>query len=146
MASDYPRQLLNHTSGIYDYIDEPNWWDNVSAHQEKIFTPEELLKIAYHHPPYFEANHGWHYSNSNYVLAGFLVEKISGETLSKQMRNLFETVGMPRSYYLPINYPVNILSQMVNGYYQKFNNTEINGSWAYGAGALVSTPHQIVTW
>jgi len=139
------RQLLNHTSGIYDYIDEPNWWEYVATHTNKIFDPKELLAIAYSHKPYFVANSGWHYSNTNYILLGLIVEKITAEPLSKSMSTLLKAAGMTDSYYLPV-YSENFLRHMAHGYYLKFDNTKVNGSWGYGAAALVSTPHQIVMW
>ena len=139
------RQLLNHTSGIYDYIDEPNWWGRVTKNQNKIFKPKELLAIAYKHKPYFVANSGWHYSNTNYILLGLIIEKITAEPLSKSMSTLLKTAGMKDSYYLPV-YSENISIQIVHGYYLTFDNTKVNGSWGYGAAALVSTPNQIVMW
>jgi len=139
------RQLLNHTSGIYDYIDEPHWWDRVAKNKNKVFEPKELLAIAYKHKPYFVANNGWHYSNTNYVLLGLIIEKISAEPLSKSMSMLLKTAGMMDSYYLPV-YSENLLRHMAHGYYLTFDNTKVNGSWGYGAAALVSTPHQLVMW
>ena len=138
------RQLLNHTSGIYDYIDEPNWWERVAKNKE-IFKPKELIAIAYKRRPYFVANNGWHYSNTNYILLGLIIEKITAEPLSKSMSTLLKTVGMRDSYYFPV-YSENLLRHMVHGYYLTFDNTKVNGSWAYGAAALISTPHQIVMW
>lgn len=138
------RQLLNHTSGIYDYIDEPNWWDRVAKNNE-FFEPKELLAISYKHRPYFLANSGWHYSNANYILLGLIIEKITAEPLSKSMSTLLNTAGMMDSYYFPV-YSESLLRQMVHGYYLTFDNTKVSGSWSYGAGALVSTPHQIVMW
>lgn len=138
------RQLLNHTSGIYDYIDEPNWWVRVAKNNE-IFEPKELLAITYKHRPYFVANSGWHYSNTNYILLGLIIEKITAAPLSKSMSTLLKTAGMMDSYYLPV-YSENLLRHMVHGYYLTFDNTKVNGSWGYGAAALVSTPHQIVMW
>lgn len=140
------KQLLNHTSGIYDYIDEPNWWVYVTKNNNKIFEPTELLAIAYNHKPYFVANGGWHYSNTNYILLGLLIEKITAEPLSKSMSTLLKSAGMMDSYYLPFNYSENLLHRMVHGYYLTFDNTKVNGSWGYGAAALVSTPQQIVLW
>ncbi len=137
---------MNHTSGIYDYIDEPKWWEYMAKNYNKIFESKELLAIAYKHKPYFLANNGWHYSNTNYILLGLIIEKINFEPLSKSMSMLLKSARMMDSYYLPIHYPENILRQMVHGYYLTFDNTKVNGSWGYGAAALVSTPHQIVQW
>ncbi len=138
------RQLLNHTSGIYDYIDEPDWWVRVAKNNE-LFEPKELLAIAYKHKPYFVANSGWHYSNTNYILLGLIIEKITAQPLSNSMYSLLKTAGMKDSYYLPF-YSENLLRQMAHGYYLTFDNTKVSASWGYGAAALVSTPHQIVMW
>ncbi|MCC2625980.1 MAG: hypothetical protein K0R14_1853 [Burkholderiales bacterium] len=140
------RQLLNHTSGLYDYIDTSNWWEYIAEHRDKVWQPQELLAIAYKHKPYFTPGNGWHYSNTNYVLAGLVIEKASGKSLEGQMQNLLKLANLNNSYYLPKPYPKNILEKMVHGYYQDFDQTTINGSWGHGAAALISTPSQVVIW
>jgi D-alanyl-D-alanine carboxypeptidase len=75
------RQLLNHTSGLYDYAHERDWSTNRWRGEARwrTYRPQELLDVAFAHPPYFAPGQGWHYSNTNYVLAGLLVEKLTGE-------------------------------------------------------------------
>ena len=140
------RQLLNNTSGIYDYIDQPQWWEQVMDHPHKIYHPEQLLKIAYQHKPYFAPNKGWHYSNSNYLILGLVIEKLSNETMQHAMQQLLENTNLHNSYYLTANYSTEFLHRMVHGYYQDIDNTETNGSWGSSAAGLVSTPNQIVSW
>lgn len=74
------RQILNHTSGIYDYAHEQdrstNRWRGEARY--RTYHPEELLDVAFAQPPYFPPGQGWHYSNTNYVVAGLLVEKLTG--------------------------------------------------------------------
>lgn len=140
------RQLLNNTSGIYDYIDVPHWWEQVMDHQHKMYYPDQLLKIAYQHKPYFAPNKGWHYSNSNYLILGLVIEKLGNETMQHAMQQLLEKANLHNSYYLTTNYSTEFLQQMVHGYYLNIDNTETNGSWGSSAAALVSTPNQIVIW
>jgi D-alanyl-D-alanine carboxypeptidase len=51
------RQLLNHTSGVYNYFENQKIWDDLIADRTKYFTPEEVLE--YLKEPYFEAGEGW---------------------------------------------------------------------------------------
>ncbi|MFA6302798.1 MAG: serine hydrolase domain-containing protein [Legionella sp.] len=140
------RQLLNNTSGIYDYIDEPHWWEQVMDHPHKIYHPEQLLKIAYQHKPYFAPNQGWHYSNSNYLILGLVIEKLSNKSIQHALQQLLDKANLHNSYFMTANYSIEFLQQMVHGYYQDIDNTEINGSWGSSAAALISTPNQIVLW
>jgi len=75
---DYPninhtvtiRQLLNHTSGIYDFIEHPDstWRRGFSNIDPiKIWTPEEVI-TTFMSEPYFSPGEGWHYSTTNYLL------------------------------------------------------------------------------
>ncbi|OZM82979.1 alkaline D-peptidase [Pseudonocardia sp. MH-G8] len=74
------RQVLDHTSGIYDYAHErdrsTNRWRGEARF--RTYQPQELLDAAFATPPYFPPGQGWHYSNTNYVLAGLLVERLTG--------------------------------------------------------------------
>jgi D-alanyl-D-alanine carboxypeptidase len=74
------RQVLNHTSGLYDYAHErdrsTNRWRGEARFRS--YRPQELLEVAFAHPPHFPPGRGWHYSNTNYVLAGLLVEQLTG--------------------------------------------------------------------
>lgn len=73
------RQILNHTSGIYDYAHEPEWSTNRWRGEARwrTYRPRELLDVAFARPPYFPPGQGWHYSNTNYVVAGLLVEELT---------------------------------------------------------------------
>ncbi|MCX4908673.1 serine hydrolase [Streptomyces sp. NBC_00878] len=86
------RQLLNHTSGIYDVLEDPE-------HQQRVFgeeflqlrydtwTADELVAIAMRHGPYFAPGNGWHYSNTNYILAGMVIERVTGHPYRHEIRH-----------------------------------------------------------
>lgn len=82
------RQLLNHTSGIYDYAHDDGYSTNRwrGADRFKHYEPEQLLAVAFQHPPYFAPGDGWHYSNTNYVIAGLLIEKVTGRPYGTEIR------------------------------------------------------------
>lgn len=66
------KQLLNMTSGIYNYTEMPNFTQMILKHREKIWTANEIVNLAYKHKPntYFAAGKGWHYSDTNYIIVG----------------------------------------------------------------------------
>ncbi|MCS7475540.1 serine hydrolase domain-containing protein [Umezawaea endophytica] len=82
------RQVLNHTSGLYDYAHEAGWSTNRwrGAERFRSYAPEELLAVAASREPYFPPGQGWHYSNTNYVVAGMLVERVTGRTYGDEVR------------------------------------------------------------
>ncbi len=136
------KQLLNHTSGIYNYTDSIT--DDMTNKQ---WTLQELVAIAAKHPLYFKPGHGWHYSNTNYTLAAMVVQVLTGKTISEEMESLIAKAKLHDTYYLARPYPLDILSRMVHGYNKdKKDITEENMSWANAAGAIVSNAADIDKW
>jgi D-alanyl-D-alanine carboxypeptidase len=79
------RQLLNHTSGIASYTDNNAFWTEVMKDLDKSWTPEDIL--PYIPAPTFAPGASWAYSNSNYLLAGIIIEKVSKLSLAGSYRN-----------------------------------------------------------
>ncbi|MFF7369366.1 serine hydrolase domain-containing protein [Streptomyces tricolor] len=95
------RQLLNHTSGLYDYTSDPEFLrshltgENFLQHRFDRFTPQQLIAIALTHRPHNAPGKGWHYSNTNYALAGLVIEKASGRSYAQQLRRtILEPLGL----------------------------------------------------
>ena len=93
------RMLLQHTSGMFNFTGElyedgtvvlgipwqgKEWVDN----RFKTYRPEELVRLALSKPARFEPGTGWSYSNTNYVLARLLIEKVTGRSFAEEMRRL----------------------------------------------------------
>jgi D-alanyl-D-alanine carboxypeptidase len=81
------RQLLDHTSGIYDYendprVLEPYFGGNLAYH----WAPRDLVAVAVSHPPLFAPGARYEYSNTNYLIAGLIVEAVTGSTLADQLQ------------------------------------------------------------
>ncbi|GGW18260.1 D-alanyl-D-alanine carboxypeptidase [Streptomyces libani subsp. rufus] len=78
------RQLLNHTSGIHDYLQDPEFARDYftaagfSRHRYDTLTPRHLVGLALRHAPDFAPGTSWRYSNTNYVLAGMVIEEVTG--------------------------------------------------------------------
>ncbi|WP_395360619.1 serine hydrolase domain-containing protein [Streptomyces sp. YH02] len=86
------RQLLNHTSGIYSVTSDPGFQEKVFGpafleHRYDRWTPKQLVDIAMTHAPDFAPGTGWNYSNTNYVLAGMVIEKVTGRPYGKAVEN-----------------------------------------------------------
>jgi D-alanyl-D-alanine carboxypeptidase len=101
------RQLLNHTSGVYDYFDadSPFWQDayfGEGADWARVWTPRELLAYAdgARHAPYFAPGEGSHYSNTAYVLLGLIVEEAGGHTYAEQLQTrILDPLGLEDTFF-----------------------------------------------
>lgn len=141
------QELLAQTSGIANYIDSPNWWQNLTADPKKIWGTDELLQMSYQLKPYFVPGTNWHYSNTNYLLAGLIIEKITGNQLSDELNTrFFKPLNLTNTFYLPTNPSSDISQRLVHGYDGNNDATNQNTSWLYGAGAIISNPADLAKW
>ncbi|GAB3449519.1 serine hydrolase domain-containing protein [Actinophytocola sediminis] len=138
-------QLLNHTSGLADYINAPEFADP-AHYTSRTYSPARLIQLANtleHGAPGIE----WAYSNTNYILLGMLVERVTGHTLSQELRwRVFLPAGMFRSD-LPTSTQF-LAGPHASGYYRidpapRFELTELNPSFAWAAYGVVSTATDI---
>ncbi|WP_329278800.1 serine hydrolase domain-containing protein [Streptomyces sp. NBC_00691] len=86
------RQLLNHTSGVYSVTSDPGFQEKIFGpgfleHRYDRWTPRRLVDIAMTHAPDFAPGTDWNYSNTNYVLAGMVIEKVTGRPYGKAVEN-----------------------------------------------------------
>jgi CubicO group peptidase (beta-lactamase class C family) len=136
--------LLNHTSGIKSYDDLHQFQANL----KKDFKPDEFINIFKNKSLEFKPGEQFKYSNSGYFLLGLVIEKVSGKTYEKFVKDrIFEPLGMKNSYYDDFS---RIISNRAAGY-QKTKNGFINAeyfsqTWAYASGALLSTIDDLWTW
>ena len=93
---DYPnidnsitiRQMLNHTSGIYDFVKHPQSPWQMAYKSTRRWTQEQIL-LCLVDKPYFPPGNGYHYSSTNYILLRMIVEKATGLKVSKEIENRF---------------------------------------------------------
>ncbi|GLW75037.1 serine hydrolase [Kitasatospora phosalacinea] len=84
------RMLLDHTSGIPSHTDDP-----AALNAHPTHPPQTLLQVAAARPPAFAPGTGWAYSNTNYVLAGLLVERVTGRPLAAEIdRRISRPLGL----------------------------------------------------
>ncbi|MFF7456552.1 serine hydrolase [Kitasatospora sp. NPDC008115] len=93
------RHLLNHTSGLFDYTEDPAiGLDHATWLREgrwRSWTPQQLLAVANSHPPYFAPGTDWAYANTNYLLAGMIVERVTGRDWRREVeRRIIDRLGL----------------------------------------------------
>ncbi|OII63725.1 peptidase [Streptomyces sp. CC53] len=94
------RQLLNHTSGVYSFTSDPDFAQKALGpgflrHRYDTWTPEQLVAVAMRHEPDFAPGQGWNYSNTNYVLAGMVIEKAAGRPYGAEIeRRILRPLGL----------------------------------------------------
>jgi len=80
------RMLMNHTSGLVRYEFDEAFLRDLNASPLKRWTPAERVAYILGTQPPFEAGRGWDYSDTNYIVLGAIVERITGRTLEAEIR------------------------------------------------------------
>lgn len=84
------RDLLQHTSGLYDYTADVFPEHSAAtyyAHRWHAYRSAQLVALAMRHEPAFPPGTDWEYSNTNYVLAGMIIEKVTGRSWEQEVRD-----------------------------------------------------------
>jgi CubicO group peptidase (beta-lactamase class C family) len=165
-------ELLKMRSGLYGYTDAPELSAALDADPAKAWTPQDVLAIAFRHPPQFAPDASYEYSNTNYALLGLIAEKVGGRPLRDQLQDrLFGPLGlaatslpatddtsMPAPYshgYMyggtfyalaDEEYPADMQAAARAGTLQPVDYTNQNPSYATGAGGAISTADNLATW
>ncbi|SDX72266.1 D-alanyl-D-alanine carboxypeptidase [Amycolatopsis xylanica] len=136
------RQILQHTSGLPDYLDEFRDVD-LETVRHRGAEPAELLALAMKHPPLFPPGAKWSYSNTNYVLAGMLIERVTGRKVQAEMSaRILRPLGL-RDTYLPVRGDERLPAPHPRGYLPAKGSlvdfTEFDATIAWAAGGLVTS-------
>ena len=86
------RQLLNHTSGLPNHVEDEEFIQamrNTLQSSSKSIPPEELIKFVLNKPPLFKAGEKWSYTDTGYLLLGLIIEKITGKTYYREITHRF---------------------------------------------------------
>ncbi len=146
------RQLLNHTSGLYDIVDNPAFWEEIFQNPSQVWTPAEMI-IAFNQEPLFPSGTDWNYSSiPGYALLRMIIENITGLDVATaynnrffvpfELNNTFASMGEP----LPAN--------IAHGWYDLDNDGLYNDffSWPRTAfqsgigGEVFSTAEDLAKW
>ncbi len=137
--------LLSHTSGIPSYTSMPGVMENTA----QATSVEDLMGIFKDEPLDFEPGEKYVYSNSNYVVLGAIIEKVSGKSYEDYLQeNIFGPLGMRNSGY---DHRDVIMKNRAAGYSQDQEGELVNAQFVhmstpYAAGALYSTVGDMLIW
>lgn len=140
------RQLLQHQSGLADFFDNPDMFAAYVATPYKRWSPEECLR--YVPKPIFKPGGGSYYSNTNYVLAGLIIERVAGMPFYCAVHKcITEPLGLTGTFVDGFDevegvrvHPWNKKEDI-----SRVDRTSVNtSSWA--AGCMLSTPSEMVRW
>jgi D-alanyl-D-alanine carboxypeptidase len=166
-------ELLEMRSGLYNYSNAPAIWENMDRHPAKVWSPAQLLAIAFAHLPNFPPGTVYEYNNTNYALLGLIIEKVGGKPLAQAMQErLFEPLHLQHTQLPPsaVNtlpdpyshgylygsasvamvgtppYSPQVKAAARAGTLLPKDYTGLNYSFAAAAGGVISTANDLASW
>ena len=94
------RHLLNHTSGLVDYMnDDKAWRTDFVRDPQRQWTHSDVVPYMYDEPLLFEPGSNYHYSNSNYILVGLILEQVTGQPMHTLIRKrILAPLGLQHTF------------------------------------------------
>ena len=144
------RMLADMTSGLASYTESEAWVKQFLKNPNRVWTPRELVDVGIAQKPTFAPDTGWHYSNTNTVLLGMIIEQVTGQKIGEVFAaKLFKPLGLtqtswPTSGAMPTPYAHGITVQTLDG--KQADVTNVDPTWAFTAGALISTLDDLKRW
>ncbi len=165
-------ELLNMRSGLFNYTLTEELNRALDEQPDRAWNPEELVALGLSHPVSFAPGEAWEYSNTNTVILGLVAEQVEGKPLNEIFtERLFEPLGMTDTF-LPDSTDRHMPEPFAHGYAYGTNMetiesgelpqevqdewqagtltpndlTEVNPSWGWAAGAVVSTGSDMLKW
>ncbi|TDD57205.1 class A beta-lactamase-related serine hydrolase [Nonomuraea terrae] len=160
------RRLLQHTSGVFNFTGDydpdgtyvpgipatpagKEWVDN----RFKTYQPEDLIRLALSKPARFEPGTDWSYSNTNYVVARLLIEKVTGRPYAEEMQRLIlgplalsGTVAPTTQTEIPEPHAHAYYRYDEDGQTRTVDVTRHNPSWISSGGDMISTTRDLHTF
>jgi D-alanyl-D-alanine carboxypeptidase len=133
------RRLLNHTTGLYDYLEDRQFLNKAFQKPDYRWDPAELVSYAVQHKSAFPPgmHNAWDYSSTNYVILGMIVEQVTGNSLAAEMRaRIFEPLELHRTFFVPDE---QVDGQQARGYRMSYDQTHVSLSFAFATANIVST-------
>jgi D-alanyl-D-alanine carboxypeptidase len=163
------RRLLNMTSGIPNYSETEAMSRLWVEEPQRDLSAEELVRMAYPTSSNkLPVTTGYHYSNTNYILASMIAEKATGRTFRELVHELvIGPLGLHSTFYESGIYPEIVVQRLAHGYFENPACTDYQPkdctaswnrplmgrdvratslSWAQAAGGAVSNPRDIDRW
>lgn len=144
------RQLAEMRSGLFPYTSDADFEHDLLSDPQRTFTPRELLAYGFKHPNTFAPGAQFEYSNTNLILLGLVVEKVTGHKLRDVIeRRVLRPARLrhtlfPKGNEFPKPHPQGYTDQTLSG--EVANSTDWNPSWGWAAGAMISNLQDLRHW
>jgi len=144
--------LANMTSGISSYF-TPKFLDQYFGHPDTVFTPDELVADGVAASPIFDPGAKFNYSNTNTILLGKVIEKVTGQPFQDVLQQgILGPLGMTNTSFptvspaIPAPYPQGYTLQSTTKITQPVNATNWSPSFGWSAGAIISTLQDLLVY
>lgn len=149
------RQLMNHSSGLVRYEFNPKFIKDLNANPDKIWKPEELIAYLFDTKANFEAGKDWDYSDTNYIVLGMIIEKVTGKKYYELANN---RILKPLKFKRTFPQDRRILKGLIQGYAGEGNEFTgkdkvlengkfvINPQFEWTGGGMVSNAEDLARW
>ncbi len=144
------RELAGMRSGLFNYSEDPDFDKALTSDPDRRFTPQDLLAYSFKHPVQFAPNAQFQYSNTNLVLLGLVIEKITGRPLAEVInQDVVRPAGLNRTFFptgaeFPQPHAQGYTDQTATGKVEVA--TDWDPSWAWAAGAMISDLQNLRSW
>ncbi|MFC9294418.1 serine hydrolase domain-containing protein [Streptomyces sp. NPDC057011] len=144
------RQLAEMRSGLFNYSEDEGFYKALTADPRRPFTPRELLAFAFRHPVLFAPGAEFSYCNTNLILLGLVVEKVSGAKLADYVNTeVVKAAGLKHTLFptgaeFPRPHAQGYTDQTASGKTEV--STDWNPSWGWAAGAMISDLADLKSW
>ncbi|OIJ68134.1 serine hydrolase domain-containing protein [Streptomyces mangrovisoli] len=144
------RQLAGMRSGLFNYSMDESFYKAFTSNPKRPFTPQQLLAYAFKHPVLFQPGAKFYYCNTNLILLGLVVEKMSGQKLGDYIRDHIlhpaemSSTLFPTGAEFPTPHSQGYTDQTASGKVE--DAADWNPSWGWAAGAMISTLQDMRTW
>ncbi|MET8284455.1 serine hydrolase domain-containing protein [Streptomyces sp. NPDC051639] len=148
------RHVMSHRSGLYDYTNDmfAQTVPGFESVRNKVFSYQDLVRLSLKHALTNAPGAAYSYSNTNFVVAGMLIEKLTGHAVATEYRNrIFGPLGLTDTFY--VHPDTAIPGTHANGYLTPdeagaalVDSTAQTVSWAQSAGAVISSTRDLNTF
>jgi D-alanyl-D-alanine carboxypeptidase len=146
--------MADMTSGIASYTEDDQWVKEWLSDPYRVWKPEELAQIGIKESPLFDPGTEWFYSNTNYVLLGLVLEKVTGKPIGELYREqIIEPLGLKNTSFpdpadpsIPEPHAQGYTLQGQSSGSKPIDSTDWSPSEAWTAGELISTVEDLLVY
>ncbi|MGW6687485.1 serine hydrolase domain-containing protein [Streptomyces sp. NPDC054961] len=144
------RELAGMRSGLFNYSADEDFFKALTSDPQREFTPQELLGYSFKHPVLFAPNAQFSYCNTNLILLGLVVEKVSGQRLADFItKEVVVPAGLKHTLFplgaeFPTPHAQGYTNQTASG--KTEDAADWNPSWGWAAGAMISNLTDLRKW